>query len=171
MEFKHTTSEADEQACADTDRQAYNSAYNYALGLLARREYSEHGLREKIKSKHAISAADTQRIIQKLYEYNYLCDERFASAFYRSRASRYGLERITQELRQKGIAEHLIEAALEGASQTVDEYSPIYTNWQRKYGVLPADYKEKSKQMRFLKYRGFSFEQIEKLYALLAAND
>ncbi|HEU0282876.1 MAG TPA: RecX family transcriptional regulator, partial [Gallionella sp.] len=32
--------------------------------------------------------------------------------------------------------------------------------WQRKFGTLPQDDKEKARQMRFLQSRGFGFEVI-----------
>jgi regulatory protein len=35
--------------------------------------------------------------------------------------------------------------------------------WQRKFGSLPQDAKEKAKQMRFLQSRGFSMEVIFKV--------
>jgi len=35
--------------------------------------------------------------------------------------------------------------------------------WQRKFGTLPHDAKEKAKQMRFMQSRGFGFDVIFKV--------
>ncbi|MDP1940194.1 MAG: RecX family transcriptional regulator [Gallionella sp.] len=35
--------------------------------------------------------------------------------------------------------------------------------WQRKFGILPQDDKEKARQIRFLQTRGFGFDAIFKV--------
>jgi regulatory protein len=41
--------------------------------------------------------------------------------------------------------------------------------WQRRFGAVPQDAKEKAKQMRFLLSRGFSMDVIVKVLKLASA--
>ena len=67
--------------------------------------------------------------------------------------------RITHELEAKKLAIKVIDAAL--ATLEVDWFDLAREVRVRKFGVeSPLEYKEKSKQMRFLQSRGFSMEQI-----------
>ena len=75
-----------------------------------------------------------------------------------AKRSRFGIQRITHELRQKGIAEELISAALPELKES--ELAAACEVWQKKFGALPQDEKEKARQIRFLQSRGFGFEVI-----------
>jgi len=71
------------------------------------------------------------------------------------------------DIRQKGIADDLFNAAVE-ASET-DWFSLAREVAERKFGRHPAaDQKDRAKRMRFLQYRGFNFDQIK--YALSATD-
>ena len=78
-----------------------------------------------------------------------------------------GAQRLRQELRMRGIEDHLIERALMPSlneDETVQQMLPV---WQKKFAQLPVDAKEKHRQMRFLLYRGFRQQDIESLFAHL----
>ncbi|RDL42641.1 RecX family transcriptional regulator [Marinomonas piezotolerans] len=134
--------------------------YNSALWILGAREHSEKELRDKLARK-GFSETEIHDAIVRLLEYNYLSDERFASSFARSRASKpLGKQRILNELRMKGIND-------DAAKKAVDE---LDADWfelalqlkQKKFGIaVTNDYKEKSKQTRYLVYRGFSFDEVK----------
>ena len=76
------------------------------------------------------------------------------------RAPRYGNRRLAMELRQKGVSAENIQNALQEAG---DELSRAQAIWQKKFGVAPADMKEKARQFRFLAARGFSFDVISRV--------
>jgi len=94
---------------------------------------------------------------------------RFAEAFVRSRILRgHGLTRIRQDIRQKGIADELVGQTLGEAD--VDWMTLAREVAQRKFGRRQAaDQRETAKRMRFLQYRGFSYDQIK--YALAGCLD
>lgn len=131
-----------------------------AVGYLARREHSRAELAKKL-SPHG-TQEDIDRVLSSLQDAKLLSDERFAAAFIRSRCERFGIGRLRQELRQRGVASELVEQEL--ATETLaDEAVRARSVWQRKYGVAPADAREWAKQARFLQTRGFSSEVIRRL--------
>jgi regulatory protein len=64
-------------------------------------------------------------------------------------------------MHQKGLSEELIADALPALKAS--ELDTARDVWQRKFGMLPQDAKEKAKQMRFLQSRGFGFDVILKV--------
>jgi len=139
-----------------------------ALQYLARREYSRAELRGKLLPHvqadldfEQASTANLDALLDDLTARGWLSDLRAATQLVHLKRSRFGTQRITHELRQKGIAEELIDAALPALKES--ELEAAREVWQRKYSSPPKDPKEKAKQMRFLQSRGFSIEIILKL--------
>ena len=146
-----------------------------ALQYLARREYSRAELRGKLLS-HVQDDADFEQsfdsskpvdldaLLDDLTTRGWLSDERAATQLVHAKRSRFGTQRITHELRQKGIAEELISAALPELKDS--ELAAAREVWQRKFGMLPQDVKEKAKQIRFLQSRGFALDMVFKVLRL-----
>lgn len=130
-----------------------------ALQLLTRRDHSRAELKAKL-APHAESEEVLDAMLDQLQSDRLLSDHRYASQRVISRAARYGNARLKQELRQKGIGDEEIAAALpEGG----DETARCRIVWQRKFGALPQTAAERARQMRFLQYRGFSGEAIRRV--------
>jgi regulatory protein len=146
-----------------------------ALQYLARREYSRAELCSKLL-KYVQADTDAEfdsgqsqpveldTLLNDLAARGWLSDERAATQLVHTKRSRFGTQRITHELRQKGIAEELISAALPELKDS--ELKAAREVWQKKFGVPPQDQKEKAKQMRFLQSRGFSMDVIFKVMKL-----
>jgi regulatory protein len=140
-----------------------------ALQYLARREYSRAELRGKLLP-HAQPDADDgfdsaqaqpvdlDALLDDLTARGWLSDERAATQLLHTKRSRLGTQRITHELRQKGITEELISVALPQLKET--ELDAAREVWRKKFGTAPQDEKEKAKQVRFLQSRGFGFDVI-----------
>ncbi|MRR51321.1 MAG: recombination regulator RecX [Rhodocyclaceae bacterium] len=129
-----------------------------AIRLLARREHSRAELMAKL-APHG-SEEEIDHVLTDLQGSGLLSDARFAEAWVRSRATRDGLARLRQSLRQKGIADHLIATAVD---ELPDELGRAREVWAKKFGAAPADAKEWAKQARFLQGRGFSVDVIRRL--------
>jgi regulatory protein len=86
-----------------------------------------------------------------------------------AKRSRFGAQRITHELRRKGIAEELISIALPALRQT--EMEAASEVWKVKFGTLPKNNNEKARQVRFLQSRGFAPDVIFKLLRLTASSE
>ncbi len=140
-----------------------------ALQYLARREYSRAELRGKLLP-HVQADADSEQsfdssgpvdldvLLDDLTARGWLSDARAATQLVHAKRSRFGTQRITHELRQKGIAEELISAALPALKES--ELEAAREVWRKKFGVAPRDEKEKARQVRFLQSRGFALELI-----------
>ena len=134
-----------------------------AMRYLARREHSRAELRAKLLP-HAPEGEDVDAVLNELELRNWLSDARAAEQMLNFKRARFGAQRITHELRQKGIAENLIDDALPRLRET--ELDAARDVWQKKFGVPPQDQKEKARQVRFLQSRGFELGTILKVLRL-----
>jgi regulatory protein len=141
------------------DTKEYRRLWAKAIQALARREHSRYELVVKLESRTEEPDVVTQLVVN-LVNDDYLNDERFCEMLCRSRFNKgVGPIRLRHELNQHEIDSVLIETYLgQYDQQWLDRLIEIRT---KKYGEdKPADYKEWSKQARFLQQRGFSSEHI-----------
>lgn len=139
-----------------------------ALQYLARREHSRAELRAKLlpyvqaeDEFEQTRSVDIDELLDDLTARGWLSDARAASQFIHSKRGRFGTQRITHELRQRGISDELISSVLSALKD--GDLEAARAVWQRKFGHLPQDAKEKARQMRFMQSRGFGFEVIFKV--------
>ena len=128
-----------------------------AMNLLARREHLRAELKTKLSRRFG-PEAELEPILDQLEADKLLSDERFVASYLRYRSSNgYGPARIEQELRQKGAPGGLVAQAI---AETDTDWRALAREVRlKKFGrEEPADFKEKSRQLRFLQYRGFSGE-------------
>lgn len=133
-----------------------------AMNLLSRREHTRKELSQKLHRRFDdLAVIDAE--LDKLKEENLQSDSRFAESFVRMRFARgYGPLRIRQEMRQKGIADDNIQAAM--TAEDFDWYVSAEDVLNRKYGASPArELKEKARRVRFMQYRGFSGDHYKHL--------
>ncbi|BCK88058.1 regulatory protein RecX [Sideroxyarcus emersonii] len=126
-----------------------------AMRYLARREHSRAELHGKLLP-YVQEGEDLGAVLDELEKKNWLSDARAATLLVDSKRGRFGTQRIAHELRQKGIAENLIADAIPQLKET--ELEAAREVWQRKFGTLPQDAREKARQIRFLQSRGFSID-------------
>ena len=131
------------------------SAYDKALGLLARREHSRRELEAKLR-QGGYEGAETSTAIERLGEQQYQDDDRFAEALLRSRiAQGHGPMRLRVELKSHGLTDARIRELLEAAE--VDWDASAASQLRRRYGsVGTADPAERSRRAQFLLRRGFA---------------
>jgi regulatory protein len=148
-------------AAAESDRASDPvAARKKAMDLLARREHAADELVIKLV-KSGFSNETASAAVTRLSDEGLQSDERFVESFVQSRVSQgKGPQRIRADLRQRGVADAAIAHALEAADP--DWYALARGARERKFGaIIPGEYKEKARQMRFLKYRGFETDQIQ----------
>ena len=128
-----------------------------AMDLLARREHSRLELERKLAARD-FDQAVVGHVLTTLENDGLLSAERFASNFVASRFARgHGPYRIRRDLADRGIA---------APGAVVDDKRFDWVALAKEVRIkrfgpsAPATLKEKSKQVRFLEYRGFGEEQI-----------
>ena len=131
-----------------------------ALGYLARREYSRLELEKKL-APHTQDPAELSAMLDALEQLGFLSAQRMLEQVVQVRRKRFGSQRIVHELREKGIAEDLIAAALPELKET--ELDAAREVWRKKFRAPPADTTERGRQMRFLLSRGFAPEVIREV--------
>jgi regulatory protein len=134
---------------------AERSPYDRALGMLARREYSQRELRARLA--HAGCGQDeSESALTKLRAQHYQDDRRFGEMIVRARVGQgYGPARIQAELRSHGLADAAIRALIDAAQ--ADWEALATAQLRKKYGSEPAvDHAERGKRAAFLLRRGFS---------------
>ena len=131
-----------------------------ALRLLSGREHSRAERARKLGSE--ANGDELDALLDRLESLDLLSDARFAQSYVRSRQARMGDRRLRMELKQKGVPEHLIEHALEDATDT-DDTARARVVWQKKFGRQPADAREWARQARFLQGRGFAADVIHRI--------
>jgi len=141
-------------------RDNYSRCKNSAIYSLAMREHSRQELRNKLTKKDYVEGVDLDKLLDELESSDYQSDQRFAESFIRTRVSRgQGKVKILNELKQRGVCASLINHSIQESNiNWLDLAGKIR---ERKFGgSTPVDYKEKTKQMRFLSSRGFDSEMI-----------
>jgi regulatory protein len=153
-----------------------------ALRLLSMREYSRKGLSAKLEEFAArmlkISSnkegdeggvpeipltSQIEAVLDDFEARGWLSDERFAEALVRRRSERFGARKIQDELAQAGVDSSKTSELLRSLKDT--EYQRAHELWQRKFGVIATEQKERARQYRFLASKGFSADVVSKIVA------
>ncbi|OEF27805.1 recombination regulator RecX [Vibrio rumoiensis] len=139
------------------------SAKDVAVQLLSRRDHGEYELRQKLSLKE-FEEDDINQALAYCIGNGWMDDLRYAKSQVRQHVYKgHGKRRIQQELNLKQVSEYVIEQAFEEEPQ--DWFELAKETAEKKFKGKPAeDQKAYAKQVRFLQYRGFSFDQIR--YAL-----
>jgi len=160
-----------------------------AMNILAGREHSIAEMRQKLQRKLNRRETNTESdlgksdldkpeldkperiaeqievVLAQLLAEKLLDEARFTEAFIRSRINKgSGPIKIRHELKNRGIAGEMVDDYMENAYDFWQVHIKAARN--KRFGnQLPKDYKEQSKQSRFLYQRGFSGELIQRLFA------
>jgi regulatory protein len=124
-----------------------------ALRLLARREHSRAELVRKLEQA-GFDAGDIQSLLDEFEQKSWLSDKRFAESYVADHRARAGSIKLAYDLRQRGVSDSIIEAALsDNRDSEIDRAREV---WKKKFDALPANAHERAQQIRFLQGRGFS---------------
>jgi regulatory protein len=129
-----------------------------AISHLGRRDFSAADLCAKLRAR-GFDAAATELVISELTACGTLNEARYAQSYVCWHAGRgQGPLRIGADLRKRGVAQALIDAAL-GEQQ--DGLALARKVRRAKFGPEPpTSPRESARQIRFLRYRGFSSDHI-----------
>lgn len=143
-------------------KEGLSKAKNKAMSILNRTAISEKKLREKL-SDYPEDIVDT--VIDKLKEYGFINDSDLAKriANDNSNISRFGTNKIRQNLYKKGISKEVIEETLEDIDQDEQLENAIYLA-RKRYEKLKSEDSRKAYQKltQHLLYKGFNYDIVKK---------
>ena len=142
------------------------------------REYCANDIRKKLKTR-GCDPDETEVVIKKLVEGRFIDEERYCTAFVRDKSSLsgWGGRKIEFALRNKGIDAGVIKAALESFDPEVGG-KVLEKVIQRKFEELikrrvnseEDRSKIRERVIRFALTRGFTYEDILKVFNKTMAN-
>lgn len=146
------------RSSAELPPQTVATLYDYAISLLARRDYSVAELYDRL-GRRTDDQTLIGTVINSLQQQGLQSDVRFTEMFVRSRiARRHGPRRIINELRLKGIKDAAAREVL--AEVDIDWYALACEALAARFSSPGNDLREKAKRQRFMAGRGFDGDQM-----------
>ncbi len=135
-----------------TAHRAPRSALQQGVALLARREYAQRELRQRLLAR-GHDAAETTAALAALAVRQYQSDTRYAQSLARTRAAQgYGPRRIRSELSAQGVSRDEIERAIEALNH---DWQASADAQLRRHGTGRADAAARARAAQWLLRRGF----------------
>lgn len=144
---------------------AQKKLYNYAVRLLARRNYHSVTLREKLTKKEVGTGEDIEKVIGRLEELRYINDEDYLRYYINDQLTLrpQGIRLVRQKLMRRGIQGDQVEKELEKHHYREKERAQKAAQKKEKLLKELPLHEKKQKLFRFLASRGFDFETIQKV--------
>ena len=139
---------------------------NQAIKYLSYREHSCAELMNKLGSKFD-EHTNIEEVVRELSEEGLQSDQRFVELYLQGRARKgFGRRYIENALLFKGVSKSDVASGFKACQ--IDWFDVLYQSWDKKFsGCVPENLKERAKQYRFLSSRGFSNQEIGKVYTSL----
>lgn len=119
----------------------------------------------KIKGRESINELKVEDIINKLKEMGLINDGEFAKAWVESRRRKYGINRIKQELFQKGIDRETIEEVISHQSLVIREEQIAEKALEKKLRIWnqlkPQEFRKKATE--YLMRKGFEYSVVKEV--------
>jgi regulatory protein len=137
-------------------------ALDQAVKLLSRRPYSTAEIRRHLESKQVPSAV-IDEVLAKLAHLGYVDDRAFAEYWVenRERFRPRGPRALRYELRQKGIADELVDAVLDEFDAHDSAYRAAQEKIRRLRGLTPEQFR--TRLGAFLVQRGFGYDIVREV--------
>ena len=149
----------------------FEDAKNYAANLVSRRSYTEKAMREKLTA-HIGDEEITEKTISFLKEYKLIDDYDYAIRFAHDlvHLKKYGLSQVKWKLKEKGISNTLVEKVLKEFDFSAEIMDNLKALAEKK---LNGNYDIKNilKVKRYLASRGYSFDDINSVFAKIIKED
>lgn len=142
-------------------RDSFDEAYNYALGIVSKKEISETALIKKLEAKK-ISKSNIKEIISLLKKHK-LIDEKSLIEEYMVYASYhlYGKNRIIDELYKKGVNKEYINEIVFKEKDELDKAIKLVGKIESKYDKLSYEEKKNHIYEALLRY-GYDYDIASK---------
>jgi regulatory protein len=137
-----------------------DAALSRAQRLCAGKEVSSRDMEHKLHD-WGIADADIQKLLARLRKDGFIDDHRYALAAVRDkyRLNKWGMYKIRQFLRMKGISDEVLEVALKEIN--IDEYRQVIEREivsKNKNLKVSGPYDRKAKLLRYAQSKGFEID-------------
>lgn len=153
-----------DKAIFDSDK---DKAFDYALTYISKYTPTAKILTNKLYEK-GYGKSIVDYTVDKCKKYGYINDEEYARSYVMLNSNIKGKNRLRQELRNKGVADSIIDKALQGLSNT-SACKEMAKKHSKNADI--KDPKYRAKLIRFLQYRGYEWEDISQALATLKIVD
>lgn len=140
---------------------------DYAVRLLARRNYHSVQLRKKLTQKGIGTNEDIEEVLSKLEEYKYINDEAFIEYYIKDQLTLrpQGTRKVRTRLFQKGIHGDTVEKELAKYEATELDRAKQAMHKKEKTLTEESEFKRREKIFRFLISRGFTIPIVKEALA------
>ena len=147
------------------DEISYEASLEKGIFLLSLRDRTKKELQQKLNEKYRNSKM-VEKSVLKLVELGYINDKEYAVSYIMSR--KYGKQRITYNLMQKGIGRETIEEAYFSIEE---EYEKNIEDEKLEKAIEKNIKKEENKLIQYLVRQGFSLNKILSKYKEFKENN
>lgn len=134
-------------------------AFGYAIKYLAKYSVTTKKMKNKLYEKEYKTPV-VNFVIEKLTEFGYLDDYRFAESFIERKSGKLGARRLKSELVNKGVPSAIITELLQDldSDEVFAGAMAVAEKWYRTHELKDRD--DMVKFIRFMAYRGYDYEII-----------
>lgn len=138
----------------------------FILASLAKTRQTESRIRQKLLLK-GFKKEEIESCIQSAKEKELLDDQRYAVTFVGEcrQLKKWGTVRIKNELKKRGISSEIITKVVSDETPDEIEVTGLRVLVKKKYSPL-TEVKNQQKAIRFLQYKGYSWDVIKKVIIL-----
>ena len=131
-----------------------------AVTYMERYVVSEKGVKDYLKKK-GFEDKTIMQTIEKLKEYGYVDDEKFAQNYFESLSSNQGKRAIANKLRAKGVSKEIVENLLENVDEEkqIEQATILAQKFVKNREKTP---KTKQKCLAHLIYKGYDYSVAQK---------
>jgi len=153
----------DLQTCGD-----YQQAYSYAIGILARRMYTEKEIRRKLYERETADGIVCD-VVAKLLEVGVLNDGTYARVYIENQVAlgKKSRRQILADLHAKGVSTNIIDEMLDLFNEA-DEFALIDREIEKLYQRYSrkdlSDFELKNKIVQALGRKGFQIDDVKRQY-------
>ena len=147
------------------DEISYEASLEKGIFLLSLRDRTKKELQQKLNEKYRNSRM-VEKSVLKLIELGYINDKEYAVSYIMSR--KYGKQRITYNLMQKGIGRETIEEAYFSIEE---EYEKNIEDEKLEKAIEKNIKKEENKLIQYLVRQGFSLNKVLSKYKEFKENN
>ncbi|MBP3431626.1 MAG: RecX family transcriptional regulator [Clostridia bacterium] len=135
-------------------------AFDMAVSYLEKYVVSEKGLKDYLKKKN-YSYEVILQVVDKLRDYGFLDDEKFAKNYFETLSASKGKRAIAQKLKQKGVSSEIVENLMDGVDEEA-ELEKATALADKFVKNRQKDTKTKKKCIAHLIYKGYDYSVAQK---------